>query len=195
MKKTIYLISILAGVLFLAQSLYVKAEASTEKYAYKVVKTYENFEVRKYKATLFTSVKLGTSDYRQASSQGFSILAGYIFGGNETREKIAMTSPVAMSLGDSMEVMFMVPKKHTKATLPKPNSSSIEIKEEPEKTVAAIGFGGYANAEKIENYKSQLIEALEKEGIKHTSNFFFLGYNSPYETTNRLNEVIVELTE
>jgi hypothetical protein len=60
---------------------------------------------------LFTAVKLSTKEFKEASSQGFSILAGYIFGGNKENEKIAMTSPVTMSLEDSMTVMFMVPKK------------------------------------------------------------------------------------
>jgi hypothetical protein len=41
-----------------------------------------------------------TKKFKEASSQGFSILAGYIFGGNKENEKIAMTSPVTMSLED-----------------------------------------------------------------------------------------------
>jgi hypothetical protein len=49
-------------------------------------------------------------EFKQASSQGFSILAGYILEEIKRNEKIAMTSPVTMSLEDSMTVMFMVPK-------------------------------------------------------------------------------------
>ena len=64
-----------------------------------------------------------------------------------------MTSPVSMSLGDSMTMMFMVPKKFNKDMLPKPNQSGIEFKEEPAKTVAAIRFNGWANDSKIEKYK------------------------------------------
>jgi hypothetical protein len=59
------------------------------------------------------------------------------FGGNKENEKIAMTSPVTMSLEDSMTVMFMVPK-FNKETLPKPSESQIEFRQEPAKTVAAI---------------------------------------------------------
>jgi len=38
-----------------------------------------------------------------------------------------------------------------------------------------------------------LVEALKKEGIEFTNQFFFLGYNPPFEVFNRRNEIIVEL--
>ena len=142
---------------------------------------------------MFTSVQLSGNTYKDASSKGFSILAGYIFGGNDKNEKIAMTSPVAMSLQDSMTMMFMVPKKFNKETLPQPNQSQIQFQEEPAKTVAAITFGGWANDEKIEKYKQILKSALDAEGITHTNRFYFLGYNPPFEVFNRKNEIIVEL--
>lgn len=104
-----------------------------------------------------------------------------------------MTSPVAMSLEDSMTMMFMVPEKYSKETLPRPNQSDISFHEEPAKTVAAITFGGWADDEKIEKYKAQLTAALDDEGIAYTNHFYFLGYNAPYEVFNRKNEVIVEL--
>jgi len=104
-----------------------------------------------------------------------------------------MTSPVAMSLEDSVTMMFMVPKKFDKESLPEPNQSEIEFREEPAKTVSAITFGGWANDEKIEKYKQKLIAALDAEGIAYSNRFYFLGYNAPYEFFNRKNEVIVEL--
>jgi len=108
-------------------------------------------------------------------------------------EKIAMTSPVTMSLEDSMTMKFMVPKKYSKDALPKPNSSQVEFEEVPEKSVAAITFSGWANDMRIEKYKAQLIAALEREGISYSNRFFFFGYNPPYEVLNRRNEIIVEL--
>ena len=98
-----------------------------------------------------------------------------------------------MSLEDSMEIMFMVPKEYNIDSLPKPNARNIEFKEEPSKTVAAISFAGWADDEKIEKYKIQLIEALEENSISYSNRFFFLGYNPPYELTNRRNDIIVEL--
>lgn len=148
-----------------------------------------------YEASLFTTVKMATNEYRGASRKGFSILAGYIFGGNDKNEKIAMTSPVAMSLDDSMTMMFMVPRELTEEALPKPNETQIQFRHEPQKIVAAISFGGWANDKKIQKYKKMLIDALENEGIEFTNQFFFLGYNPPFEVFNRKNEVIVELAQ
>ncbi|MBC7653576.1 MAG: heme-binding protein [Oligoflexus sp.] len=191
------IIFILFGVIFLAfiaiQIFAMSSQKNIETYPYVVTKKYDTFEIRKYEATLFTSVKLSSNKYKESSSKGFSILAGYIFGGNEKNEKIAMTSPVAMSLEDSMTMMFMVPKKFNKETLPQPNQSQIKFREEPAKTVAAITFGGWADDEKIEQYKQKLKTALDAEGIKYTNRFYFFGYNPPYEVLNRKNEVIVEL--
>jgi hypothetical protein len=184
----IFLVSFLIFQVFILRS-----QNNIETYSYVVEKSYEKFEIRTYNSTLFTSVKLTTNDFKVASSKGFSILAGYIFGGNDRNEKIAMTSPVTMSLEDSMTMMFMVPKKFTKETLPEPTQSKIKIIEQPERSVAAVSFGGWANTEKIEKFKKALKSALEKENIAHTDRFYFFGYNAPYELFNRKNEIIVEL--
>jgi len=193
MKTASILLGIIAIVFVGIQLFSLKSQKNIETYPYVVNKKYDQFEIRSYKATLFTSVKLSTKKYKEASSKGFSILAGYIFGNNNRNEKIAMTSPVSMSLKDSTTMMFMVPKKYKKETLPQPNLSKIKFKEEPAKTVAAINFNGWANDKKIKKYKQKLKEALEKEGILYKNRFHFLGYNAPYEVFNRKNEIIVEL--
>jgi len=193
MKIFLIILAVLIVAFIIVQLFAVSGQRNIETYPYLVDEKYNEFEVRRYEASLFTSVKLSTNVYKEGSSKGFSILAGYIFGGNKTNEKISMTSPVAMSLEDSMTVMFMVPKKYNKSTLPQPNASQIEFREEPAKTVAAITFGGWSDDEKIEKYKQQLKAALDAEGISYTNQFYFLGYNAPYEFFNRKNEVIVEL--
>lgn len=193
MKTLLIVLGVILIAFIIIQVFARSGQRNIERYPYVVYKKYGTFEIRSYEATLFTSVKLPMKEYKDASRKGFSILAGYIFGGNERNEKIAMTSPVAMSLEDSMTVMFMVPKKFKKETLPQPSQSQIEFREEPAKTVAAITFGGWANDEKIEKYKEKLKVALDAEGIPYTNRFYFLGYNPPFEVFNRKNEVIVEL--
>jgi hypothetical protein len=192
--KLLSILLIVIVVVFVAiQLFFIFGQRNIETYPYVVKKKYDRFEIRSYEATLFTSVKLSKKGYKNASSQGFSILAGYIFGNNERNEKISMTSPVSMSLEDTMTMMFMVPKKLTKETLPKPGQSAIEFKEEPAKKLAAIRFSGWANDTKLAQYKKELKAALDKEGIKYTNKFYFFGYNAPYEVFNRKNEVLVEL--
>ena len=193
MKIVLILIGVVLIAFVITQLFAYNSQRNIETYPYSINEKYNTFEIRSYEETLFTSVKLSTTGYENSSSKGFSILAGYIFGGNERNEKISMTSPVAMKLEDSMTMMFMVPKELKKEMLPKPNQSLIEFKEEPAKTVAAISFSGWANDKKIEKYKQKLQSALDAEGIAYTERFYFFGYNAPYEFFNRKNEVIVEL--
>jgi hypothetical protein len=193
MKILLIILLVILLAFTLIQLFAMNGQRTIETYPYVVDKKYETFEIRSYEARLFTSVKLATKEYKDASREGFSILAEYIFGGNERNEKIAMTSPVAMSLEDSMTVMFMVPKKLKKETLPQPNQSQIAFKEEPAKTIAAITFSGWASNEKIEEHKKKLKAVLDAQGIAYTNRFYFLGYNPPYEVFNRKNEVIVVL--
>ena len=193
MKTLFLLLGVILIAFVLVQLFAMKGQRNIETYPYFVQKKYDIFEIRNYEATLFTTVKLATKKYKESSSKGFSLLAGYIFGNNERNEKIAMTSPVAMTIEDSVTMMFMVPKKFKKEMLPQPNQLQIEFKEEPAKTVAAIVFDGWANDEKIEKYKEKLKAALDAEGIPYTNRFYFLGYNAPYEFFNRKNEIIVEL--
>ena len=195
MKVILIILGVILLLFIIVQLYAMKSQRNIEVYTYVVDKKYETFEIRSYEATLFTSVNLSTKGYKESSSKGFSILAGYIFGGNESKEQIAMTSPVSMSLEDTMTMMFMVPKQFDKNSLPKPNQSQIKFIEEPAKTVAAITFGGWSDDAKIEKYKNQLIAALDDEGINYNNRFYVYGYNAPYEILNRKNEIIVELVK
>jgi hypothetical protein len=184
-------IILVLGAIFLA---FVKKSINdTEEQAYTVLRNYEGFEIRQYAPALYSSVKLNASNYKDVSSVGFRTLAGYIFGGNETQEKIAMTSPVTMELEDTSKMMFMVPSHMKREDLPTPNNSSIYFEEYPTRIVAAITFGGWVNDDKLQKYTHQLVELLQQEGIEHLGNFAYLGYNPPYDVVNRRNEVIVEV--
>ena len=193
--KTFLIILGLIFVLFLGSQIYLyRSSKSIEGYKYSIIKTYKDFEIRTYQASLFTSVKIHTDNYKQASSKGFSILGGYVFGKNEDKEQIPMTSPVAMTLEKKeMTMLFLVPEKFTKENLPKPENTNIEFIEIPEKKMAAITFSGWASDEKIEKYKLLLIKLLDENGIKYANKFSVLGYNPPYEVLFRRNEIIVEL--
>ena len=124
MKAVIIIISIL--VLISGVQIFIsRSTQQTEQHNYKVIKKFDKFEIRKYDPALFSSVKLNKKGYKESSSEGFGILAGYIFGDNETNEKIAMTSPVVMELGDTSKMMFMVPKNYNLKNLPNPNNPKI----------------------------------------------------------------------
>jgi hypothetical protein len=193
--KFLKIISALGAIIlifFIFQS-FIMSSSDIEQYPYEVVKKYDDFEIRKYESRKFAYVEMPSDSYKRSSNNGFRMLAGYIFGGNEENQKIAMTSPVKMDMEDSVTMMFMVPDKYEIDDLPTPNNQKVRFKTEPEKVVAAISFGGWANDQKIEKYSQKLASLLDKNGIKHANTFSYLGYNPPYEIFNRRNEIIVEV--
>jgi hypothetical protein len=187
------IVSVLVVLFIITQGFVSKASKDIETLPYKVLQTYSDFEIRAYSEANFSSVAMTKRSYKEMSSSGFRVLAGYIFGGNEENKSIAMTSPVAMELGDTMTMKFMIPAEYNLDELPKPNNGQIKFSTESEKIVAAIRYGGWTSDEKLEEKKQELIELLAAEGIEHTSEFTYLGYNPPYEVVNRRNEVTVEL--
>lgn len=193
MKIFIIVLATLAIVFSIAQLLIMKTTNDTERYTYKVLKKYDAFEIRKYDAANFSYVTMKTSSYQESSGQGFKSLAGYIFGGNEKNDVIAMTSPVVVNLSDSITMQFMVPSKYKMEELPTPNNPNIKFKAEKEKFMATISFGGWSNDQKIKKYTEKLKDLLKKNGITHFNNFSYFGYNPPFQMVNRINEIGVEI--
>jgi hypothetical protein len=137
---------------------------------------------------------MNANTYKEMAYPGFRKLAGYIFGGNEQNQKIAMTAPVHMQMTDSGSTMsFVMPSGFNKENLPSPIDSSVKIQMSSEEHVAAITFGGYSNDKKIKSYSETLRKLLNENGIKHSDNFRFLGYNPPYQFWDRKNEIIVQV--
>ncbi len=192
--KTLGIIVLIILIIFFGIQIYIsKSSKSIENYPYEVLENLEGFEIRLYESRLFSKTTIASGKYETASKKGFSTLAGYIFGGNEKKQKISMTSPVAMSLEDSITMMFMVPNDYDQASLPKPNDPSIVFEQKPSKKVAAISFGGWADSKISEEKKQLLIDLLDQSKIGYKDEFYFLGYNPPFEMINRKNEIIVTL--
>jgi hypothetical protein len=162
MKKMLYLLITLA-ILFIASQIWAKVlSANIEMHEYEVLAEMDGIEIRKYAPATFSYVTLNVDNYDQGSSMGFRKLAGYIFGGNQRQEKIAMTSPVEMAMDTMMVVKFMVPAKYNMEDLPTPNNKEVRFVEQPERIVAAIRFSGFANDEKIARYREQLKVVLKR---------------------------------
>lgn len=192
--KVILIVLLGLAVLFVIGQLWVsRSSKNIETHSYKVVTEFGDIDIRAYETANFAYVTMPASSYKVSSSKGFRMLAGYIFGGNETGEKIAMTSPVKMTMADSVTMQFMVPERYSLEDLPTPENTAVRFKKEEGKTMAAIRFGGWASDKKIEEHTRNLRDFLEQEGITHFGNFSYLGYNPPYELFNRRNEVVVEV--
>ena len=181
------------ALLFISQVWARNESSGIETLKYEVLKKFDGFEIRKYEPANYTYVTMSSQTYKESSGTGFRTLAGYIFGSNEDNQKIAMTSPVEIEMKDSVTMKFMVPSEYSLEELPLPNDGKVKFKQEGEKTVAAIVFGGWANDTKIKEHTEKLKALLKKNNIKHSDKFSFLGYNSPFEILNRRNEIIVEV--
>ena len=168
--------------------------ASIEKQKYRLVQSEKDYEIRYYPSAMMATIYSSAKSYRQMSTPGFRALAGFIFGGNESNTRIAMTAPVHMDINDSTSTMsFVMPSKYNEQSLPRPNDSRVKLEKSKDEYVAVLRFGGYANDQKIARYSEKLRKALEKKGISYSGNFRFLGYNPPYQFIGRKNEIIVSV--
>lgn len=191
--KSMLIVLIVLTVVFIAfQSFMSISNSNIEKQQYRVVKAEEGFELRYYPPATFATVKSSAKSYRELSGSGFRKIAGYIFGGNETSTKIAMTSPVHMDINEKESSMsFVMPSKYDVKSLPKPNDAKVEIHQTPGEYAAAIEFGGFANDASIRKHADLLKQLLDEKGVKTIGNFRYLGYNPPYQIIARKNEIVV----
>ena len=191
-------IYIIAGIgfLFLMIQSYKLASSTlkTENQKYRLVKKEAKFEIRFYPAATFAKIYSQGTDYKSVSSSGFRQLAGYIFGGNEKSQSIAMTAPVRMELNEKGSTMsFVMPEKYQESDLPKPKDSRVHIVQSSPQYVAVIRFGGYADDAKIKQKRDELLLLIQKKGMKVIGEYSLLGYNAPFQFWGRKNEVVIPI--
>ena len=140
-------------------------------------RTEDAFEVRRYEPYLVAETLVaGSAD--EAGSQGFRMLAGYIFGKNkgareiamtapvvQTPTKIAMTAPVAQSPGaGGYVVQFAMPAEWTLETLPEPTDPAVRLRAVPARRVAVIRYSGTWSQERYAEHLAKLQDALPGPG-------------------------------
>lgn len=194
MKTLLIIVSILTGLFIVFQIHTTMSSNKAETQIYKVVQTEPNFEIRFYPAVTMATITSSAKSYKELGNSGFRKLAGYIFGGNEAKRQISMTTPVHMDINDTASSMsFVMPLEFNKDNLPKPNDSNVEIKTTTDEYVAVITFGGFASDKKIKLYTDKLETELRRNSISYYGSFRFLGYNAPYQLFRRKNEIIVNV--
>jgi len=166
------------------------------------------FEVRTYAPTIVAAVHVsGTRE--EAVSAGFRILAGYIFGDNQTQGKIAMTAPVTQSASQQIammepveqseprgawEVRFTMPAAYTLTALPKPRDPRIELVELPARRVAVVTFSGFWSDSNLKSHQAQLSEFLQRHQLTSLSAPIYAYYDPPWMPWFwRTNEVLVDI--
>ncbi len=185
-----------AGGLFVAfagwQYKLIRDTRKTPMQHYTVEQSADAFEIRVYEPFLKASV-LEQGSYSEISYKSFQRLAGYIFGGNEAREQIAMTTPVSMKYTDTThkqaEFSFVMPK----ADVSKPLDASVKMEQVPGFRAASIRFGGVAGEDTFREKEAELKTWLDARKIRYIAQAEWLRYNPPFQLLGRRNEVLLRL--
>lgn len=157
------------------------------------------FEVRSYPALVAAEVSVtGTRD--EASSAGFKLLAGYIFGGNTRRQSISMTAPVVQSKPGSetiamtapviqsalpgstgaWPVRFIMPAAFTLNTLPTPNDPRVKLLELPSARYAVVMFSGMAHEDDVILRTAELNAFMVEHALRAVGPSALARYNPPW---------------
>ena len=169
---------------------------SLEEPEYQVIESFEDFEIRRYSPYLVAEVDV-EGDTNQAGNSAFRILAGYIFGDNRSDEKMKMTAPVASVQSDEgmTTYSFVMERKYSMESLPKPIDERIRIREVPERVMAVHSYSGRWTESNYEKHLKVLQSAVEGAGMAAVGEPVLARYNSPFSLpVLRRNEIMVELT-
>lgn len=195
------------GIIILA-ALAGNIMSNVEQPDYKVVTSEENIEIRDYPPMILAEVEV-SGERKQAIREGFKILADYIFGNNTSNKKMEMTAPVTNELSEKMamtapvlqeqhmdkwKVRFIMPKKYSFETLPKPNSKDVILIPLPARRFAVIRFSGLADNEIIKLHTDELEAYIVAKKLNPIGRTVLAFYNPPWTIPFlRRNEVMIEV--
>lgn len=182
--------------------------SNVEQAKYKVVEQHGNIEIRDYNPMIIAEVDVSGSR-KESIEAGFRMIADYIFGNNlstkkikmtapviqQQSEKIAMTAPVIQqAYGSKWKVRFVMPANYSLQTLPKPNNSSVRLKEVQSQSFVAIRFSGFSEEENLKKNTEELNGFIKQKKLKSLSSPIYAFYNPPWTLPFfRRNEVLIEV--
>jgi hypothetical protein len=183
---------------------------STETPSYAVESSIGGLEIRRYAPRIVAEVTVGGSR-SDAINAGFRVLAGFIFGGNAARAKVAMTSPVAQVASEKIAmtspvaqsgaegawvVQFTMPRDYGIDTLPTPKDQRIRLIEQPATREVVIQFSGRAGAALLTEKEAELRGLAAQQGLTLGAGPFYYFYDAPFTLPwNRRNEVSFRLNQ
>ena len=184
------------------------AYRASETPKYTVERSDGAIALRLYAPRLMAEVTV-TGSRSGAVSSGFRVLAGYIFGGNTSGAKVAMTTPVIQASGEkiamttpvtqmgrdgSWVVQFMMPSSYTLETLPKPKDASIRFVPLPDQGLVVVTFSGMARDSALSKNETALRDWAKAQGLKLAAGPFYYFYDPPWTMPwNRRNEVAFDV--
>ena len=165
-------------------------------------------EIRRYAAFLRAKT-FATGDYAASSGAGFKRLASYISGhnGGNVRlyppdslaqsnlrgEPIAMTTPVLQApVEGGWTMAFILPRKYTFSTAPKPLDAQIELEQVPPQTMAILRYSGSVDEDRIQRKFRELRGWVQSIGWRSISEPVAAQYDPPFTIPFlKRNEVLV----
>ena len=190
---------------------------ATEEPKFESLRKEDNIEIRRYVPVIVAETTVD-GDMDTASSRGFQLIAGYIFGNNEriamtapvvaeaqnSAEKIAMTTPVSiepqnaedskMAGAQRWRIHFVMPSQYTLATLPKPLNPQVQLREIPAKTFATLTYSGINMESTVQEKTDQLLNWLKTQKIETIGKPQLARYNPPWTLPFlRRNEILQEI--
>jgi hypothetical protein len=181
-----------------------------EEPAYEVLLETKHYEIRRYEPYIVAEVDVD-ADFKRAGNSAFRVLAGYIFGDNEPQQKMQMTAPVESTEGVRMNMTapvtsqpsdgdgpftyaFVMERKYTMETLPKPSNPDIRLVQRPQRVMAVHRYSGGWSEGRYEEHKKVLLDALAIDRVQTIGMPVFARYNAPYTPWfMRRNEVMIEV--
>lgn len=194
MTKKLLLLPVLVligcGALFVASS-----RAAYETARYDVISKDGEIELRRYAPMVVVTTTLEPGD----RNGGFGRLFRFISGENESKQKIAMTTPVFMPStmeGKPVTMQFVLPAEIEKAGPPQPTGSKVLLESRPGGLFAAIRFRGYGSQEKQQKAMETLRAWITSAGRTAKGDPIFAYYDPPWTPEfMRRNEVLIEVAE
>lgn len=192
MKK--WIIWLLIGIVILAAVLWGPLMSNVEQAKYDVIETHGSIEIREYTPMIVAEVSV-SGDREKAISDGFRMIADYIFGNNISSQKVAMTAPVTQQ-GSKADwvVRFVMPSGYTMQMLPKANNPEVSLKEITGKRFAVIRFSGLAKSNSLETHTKELKAFILAQDLQAVSKATYAFFNPPWTLPFlRRNEVMIEI--
>ncbi len=190
---------------------------ATEEPKFESLRTEGKIEIRRYVPVIVAETFVD-GDMDMATSRGFQLIAGYIFGKNEriamtapvvaeaqsSAEKIAMTVPVSiepqnaedstMAGAQRWRIHFVMPSQYTLATLPKPLNPQVQLREIPAKTFATLTYSGSNSESTVQEKTVELFNWLKTQKIDTIGKPQLARYNPPWTLPFlRRNEILQEI--
>ena len=149
----------------------------TEQPRYERERRIGGLEIRRYASRWVAETTIETGDFDRALDEGFRRLAGFIFGGNRERARLAMTSPVnAATQGKSIVVRFQMPRD---SSAPTPTDARVRVRKVDSERVATLIVRGRYDAEHVPEGARELLRRVEAAGLEPVGPVTFAGYDSP----------------